>query len=556
MTINMRRTISSCAALLALTAMSAGAATTDVADAVMRGDLPAARALLAKKADVNTPQADGATALHWAVYRNDVAAVDLLLKAGAHVKVANSFGATPLSLASQNGNAAIVKRLLDAGADPNEHMLNTDTAIMMASRTGDVATMQLLLDRGADVNAKETTRGTTALMWAAAQHHPAAVRLLVDYGADVSAVSAPAWQDRPVRYGKDSDPRPSRKRNTDNVVSQVGPRNMQDRRGGGLTPLVYAVRENDMESVRILLAAGADVNQVTNYEWSPLLVAIQNRYYQLASFLLDQGANPNIANKGKWSPLYIAIDNRNIKGGDYPVRKADMDSMEFIKKLIDKGADVNWRVQESTWYRTVFTALWVNEAGATAFWRASQSSDVAVMKLLLEHGADPKIATNVGNTALHVAAGVGWVEGITYEWSKEANVEAVKLLLSLGLDPNAQAQTGRTPLHGAGHKGSVAVIQALVDAGAKLDLRDYGMDGNDAGGRLKEHTWLPVDYADGLIRIGTQSAIVQPEAGALLRKLMIERGIPAPPPGRTLDSVCLAPELCDDVKPDEIQTQK
>ena len=558
MTMNLRRTMGSCAVLLAvaLTTMSAGAATNDVADAVMRGDLPAVRALLARKADVNTPQADGATALHWAVYRNDLAAVDLLLKAGAHVKVANSFGATPLSLAAQNGNAAITERLLDAGADPNEHMLNSDTALMMASRTGDVATMKVLLDRGADVNAKETTRGTTALMWAAAQHHPVAVHLLVDYGADVSAVSAPAWQDRPVRYGKDSDPRPSRKRNTDNVVSQVGPRNMQDRRGGGLTPLVYAVRENDMESVRILLAAGADVNQVTNYEWSPLLVAIQNRYYQLASFLLDQGANPNIANKGKWSPLYIAIDNRNIKGGDYPVRKADMDSMEFIKKLIDKGADVNWRVQESTWYRTVFTALWVNEAGATPFWRASQSSDVAVMKLLLEHGADPKIATNVGNTPLHVAAGIGWVEGITYEWSKEANVEAVKLLLSLGLDPNAQAQTGRTPLHGAGHKGRPEIIQVLVDAGATLDLRDYGMDGNDAGGRLKEHTWLPVDYADGLIRIGTQSAIVQPEAGALLRKLMIERGIPAPPPGRTLDSVCLAPELCDDVKPEEIQTQK
>src|SRR5262249_15315648 len=132
MTINMRRTISCCAALLTLTAMSADAATSDVADAVMRGDLPTARALLARKADVTTPQADGATALHWAVYRSDVAAVDLLLKAGAHVKVANSFGSTPLSLAAQNGNAAIVKRLLDAGADPNEHMLNSDTAIMMA----------------------------------------------------------------------------------------------------------------------------------------------------------------------------------------------------------------------------------------------------------------------------------------------------------------------------------------------------------------------------------------------------------------------------------------
>ena len=179
----------------------------------------------------------------------------------------------------------------------------------------------------------------------------------------------------------------------------------------------------------------------------------------------------------------------------------------------------------------MFTSQWVHEDGATAFWRASQSSDLAVMKLLLEHGADPNIATTINVTPLQVAAGIGWVEGVTYEWSKEANVEAVKLLLSLGNDPNAQAETGRTALHGAGHKGRTEVIQMLVDAGAKLDTRDYGMNGNDAGGRLREHTWLPVDYADGLIRIGTQSAIIQPEAGALLRKLMIERGMPAPPAG-------------------------
>jgi ankyrin repeat protein len=308
--------------------------------------------------------------------------------------------------------------------------------------------------------------------------------------------------------------------------------------------------------VRILLAAGADVNQVTNYGWSPLLVATQNRYYQLGSYLLDHGANPNIANKGAWSPLYIAVDNRNIEGGDYPVRKPDMDHFDFIKKLIDKGADVNWRIKESTWYRTVFTSQWVHEEGATAFWRASQSSDLAVMKLLLEHGADPNIATTINVTPLQVAAGIGWVEGVTYEWSKQANIDAVKLLLSLGNDPNAQAETGRTALHGAGHKGRTEVIQLLADAGAKLDTKDFGMNGNDAGGRLREHAWMPVDYADGLIRIGTQSAIIQPEAGLLLRKLMIEHGIAAPPVGRTLESVCLAPELCDDVSPEELQELK
>jgi ankyrin repeat protein len=481
------------------------------------------------------------------VYRDDADAVDLLLKAGANAKAANNFGATPLSLAAESGNPTITQRLLEAGADANERLPNGATALMMAARTGNLATMKVLLDRGADVNAKEKTRGTTALMWAAAQGNASAVQLLVDRRADVSAVTDPAWQDRPVRYGKASDPRPSQGRNQDLVVSQVGGRNPRSRDGGGLTPLVFAVRANDLESVRILLAAGASVNQVTRYGWSPLLVATQNRYYQLASYLLDHGADPNMTNKGAWSPLYLAVDNRNIEGGDYPVPKGDMDTLEFIRKLIDKGADVNWRVQESTWFRTVFTSQWVHEDGATAFWRASQSSDLTLMKLLLEHGADPNIATNVGVTPLQVAAGIGWVEGITYEWSKEANVEAVKLLMKLGNDPNAQAQTGRTALHGAGHKGATQVIQVLVDAGARLDQRDYGQSGNDAGGRLAFHRYLPVDYADGLIRIGTQSAIIQPEAGALLRKLMTERGMPVPPTGRSIESVCLAPELCDDL---------
>jgi len=556
MTMNVRQALGGVATLLLLSTGGLGAATSDVADAVMRGNAEALRGLIARKADVNAPQADGATALHWAVYRDDLTTVDLLLKAGANAKAANSFGATPLSLAAENGNPAITQRLLDAGADANERMLNTDTVLMMAARTGNVATMKVLLDRGADVNAKETARGTTALMWAAAQKHPAAVQLLVERGADVRAASNPAWQDRPIGYAKAVDPRPSRKRDNSNVVSQIGPRNIRDQRGGGLTPLAFAARVNDLESARILLAAGADVNQVTNYGWSPLLIATQNRYYQLGSFLLDHGADPNVVNKGAWSPLYIAVDNRNIEGGDYPLRKPDMDHLDFIRKLIDKGASVNHRVKESTWYRTVFTSQWVLEDGATAFWRAAQSSDVVVMKLLLEHGADPNIATTQQVTPLQVASGIGWVEGVTYEWSKEANVETVKLLLSLGADPNAQAETGRAALHGAGHKGSTAVIQVLVDAGARVDIKDYGMNGNDAGGRLKEHTWMPVDYADGLIRIGTQSAIIQPEAGKLLRKLMVERGLPALPLNRTLESVCVTPESCNDVSFEEIQGLK
>jgi uncharacterized protein len=292
----------------------------------------------------------------------------------------------------------------------------------------------------------------------------------------------------------------------------------------------------------VLLDAGADINQVTLYGWTPLLVATQNRYYQLASYFLDRGADPNIANKGGWTPLYLAVDNRNIEGGDYPVRKADMDHLAYIRKLLDKGADVNARMKDSTETRTVFTDHWLDEEGATAFLRASQSSDLAVMRLLLAHGADPKIATVTNITALQAASGIGWVEGLTYEWSEAANVEAVRLLLDLGLDPNAQADTGRAALHGAAHKGRNAVVQMLVDHGARLDMRDYGNTDN-RGGRLQTHTWLPVDYADGLVRVGVQSAIAHPETGLLMRKLMIDRGLTAPAIGRTLESICIT-EAC------------
>ena len=293
--------------------------------------------------------------------------------------------------------------------------------------------------------------------------------------------------------------------------------------GGALTALAYAVRANDVESTKVLLAAGADINEVTGYGWSPLLIATQNRHYKLGVFLLEQGANPNLANKGGWTPLYLATDNRNIENGDYPVRKGDMDHLDFIKLLLDKGADVNARAKDSTETRTVFTNQWLSEDGATAFLRASQSGDLVLMKLLLAHGADPKIPTVLGVTALHVAAGIGWVDGITTEWSEASTLEAVKLLLDLGLDPNAQADTGRTALHGAAHKGSTAVVQVLVDHGAKLDIRDYGNTDN-RGGKLAVHTWQPVDYADGLVRVGVQSAIAHPETGLLIRKLMTREG--------------------------------
>src|SRR5690606_12145840 len=197
----------------------------------------------------------------------------------------------------------------------------------------------------------------------------------------------------------------------------------------------------------------------------------------------------------------------------------------------------------STETRTVFTNQWLDEEGATAFLRASQSGDIELMRLLLEYGADPHIYTALDVTPLAVAAGIGWVEGITSEWSTEQTVDAVEQVRELGNDPNHQADTGRVALHGAAHKGATEVVRVLVAAGARMDIRDFGNTDNRGSPELAARTWLPIDYADGLVRVGVQSAIPHPETAEVLRQLMIEAGLEPPPAGRTLDSICIV-EVC------------
>jgi ankyrin repeat protein len=260
----------------------------------------------------------------------------------------------------------------------------------------------------------------------------------------------------------------------------------------------------------------------------------------LAKELIDRGADVNFANKGGWTPLYLATDNRNIEGGDYPVPKADMDHLEFIKLLLEKGANPNARIKDNTLTRTIFTMQWFLEDGSTPFIRAAQSGDTALMKLLLEFKADPKIATNFGDTALTAAGGIGWVPGVTYERSAKENVEALRLLLDLGLDPNAANQDGRTALMGAAMKGRNDAVLLLVQRGADLAQRDHGSrDTDKATSAAAGHRWQAIDYADGLVRVGVQSAVEYPETSALIRRLMEERGIPTPPKDRNILSVCV-----------------
>ena len=648
------------------------AAGSDVADAVMRGDLAAARALIAKGADVNAPQGDKATALHWAVYRDSVEAVDMLLRAGAK-SFANREGMTPLAMAALYGNPQIVDRLLKGGADPKALGPNGESMVMFAARNGNPDVIKLLVEAGANVNAREPLRGTTALMWAVEQRHPEAVAALLKAGADPAAKSGGAGLPRNyiaprvnTRAVEEAQKRRERAKAAGRTYEQQlefeyqngqdlgGPRNAftADRAGaagqagqtpagqpqtdapqqpatpaqppattdqapavanaagggaapqaagrgaagrngggggrgrgaggrvggaaapaaaaevdaaqpaddddsevvvaglvggggGGLTPLVFAAREGDIESAKLLLAAKADVNQTTEYGWTPLLTAVNNRNYQLARLLLENGANPNLANKGGWTPLYLATDNRNIEGGDYPVPKADLDHLALIKLLLEKGADPNARVKDNTLTRTIFTMQWFYENGATAFIRASQSSDTALMKLLLDYKADPKAVTAQGDNALTASAGIGWVDGVTYERSAKENLEAVRMLLDLGLDPNSANQEGRTPLMGAALKGRPDVIQLLVDRGAKLETRDRGSrDTHIPGATIAGLTWEALDYAEGLVRVGVQSAVERPEAAALIRKLMAERGMKVPPANRTINSICVV-ALCD-----------
>ncbi|WP_428097437.1 ankyrin repeat domain-containing protein [Candidatus Rariloculus sp.] len=580
---------------LILTSANLAVAQPEVADAAMQRDNAQVRRLVQDGADVNLGQADGATALHWAAYHGNADLAELLLEAGADASAANRNGSTPMWLAASQGDATMIETLLEGGADANEQLPLERRPLTLAARAGSMDAVGVLLDHGADPNASENERGTTALMQAADQGHADVMAVLIERGADVAAGSAPVFRGgRTAALGKSGDPRRAVRRqviavlceqespdlgtlsaltalgsgNTEDalltnvggpdigaddacsnqresIIFTGGGRNRDDREpdGGELTPLVYAARSRAIDAAHVLLEAGADVNQVTRYGWSPLLAATQNRNYQMGKFLIERGADVNIANKGGWTPLYLATDNRNLEGGDYPTRTPDMDGLEYIKLLLEEGANPNARMIESTETRTVFTNQWLDENGATAFLRASQSGDIELMHLLLEYGADPHIYTELGVTPLSVAAGIGWVEGITSEWSTEQTVEAVKLLVELGIDPDYQADTGRVALHGAAHKGATEVVRILVEAGARMDIRDFGNTDNRGSPELAARTWVPIDYADGLVRVGVQSAIAHPETAEVLRTLMEEAGLETPPAGRTLESICIV-EVC------------
>jgi uncharacterized protein len=558
--------------LLAALLLSA-APDSPIADAAMRRDNAAVRALIAKGANVNGAQGDGMTALHWAAKHGDVEVTTLLLRANANVKAVTRIGAyTPLHVASEAGSGSIVSALLKAGADPAAVTTTGVTPLHLAALSGDVASVVALLDRGSNVNALEPEWGQTPLMLAAARGRTDAVRALLRRGADpritakVADLLALAAGDRVAKRernqvladlrkkdGADSVPgwRPNSRQVQQAVraslqiekqdpkllaqqarnvapAEEPTPAAVQNNGGdedspgytelvgfqGGLTALLLAVRDGHTETVKVLVDAGAPINQPSAADrTSPLLLATINGHYDLAKTLLELGADPNIASNQGATPLYGVINKEWAPTSRTPQPAYQLNQkityLDLMKALLDAKADPNVRLKKSLWYTTYNRDnLRVDFKGATPFWRAAYGTDVPAMKLLVAYGAKADIPTlkpaaragrggrggagaanaprqdpsglppvpddGPGIWAIQAAAGVGYGQGFAsndHRHAPDSWLPAVKYLVEeLHADVNARDFNGFSALHFAAARGDNEMIKYLVSKGADVKV--------------------------------------------------------------------------------------
>jgi uncharacterized protein len=418
-------------------------------DAAKNADLSVLRALITQHVDVNAASADGTTALHWASYRDNLDAADLLIRAGARVDAANDLGATPLWIASRNGSAVMVRRLLQAGAHTNVALLLGETPLMAASHSGNPDVVAQLIEKGASVNARGA-RGQTALMWAVSEQHPGVVQVLLSHGADIQARSDVLSQMMAAPpHGKPE-------------YNRMIP-------FGGETALVFAARVGDLASAKLLLAAGANVNDKDAWGVSAMVLAAHSGFTEMVAYLLDQGADANAIGPG-FTALHEAIMRRDVT---------------MVKALLDHGANPNTPLQ--TWTPERRSSADFNFApaivGATPFWLAARFAEPEVMRLLASRGADPRFvlrneyyvndfndrrtqATTAVMAALGIGGGRAWV--LPDRARLEALIlDAVKLAIELGVEVNAANTDGRTALDIARPQGLASVTKFLIDQGAK-----------------------------------------------------------------------------------------
>jgi ankyrin repeat protein len=494
-----------------------------VVEAAMSGNRDAVRTLLKDGADVNTTQADGMTALHWAAQKGDVDLAKLLLYAGANVKATTRIGGyTPLLMASKNGDTAMIEVLLgNPNADPNGPTANGTTPLMLAAAAAKAEAVRMLIGKGANVNAKENARAETALTFAAAYGRADVVRELTAHGAETMtttkvvdlAVFAKEEQERlaaerggnngrggPAQGGRGGAPQGPQ---IGGVTRQF---NYTELVGywGGLAPMHLAARQGHIETVKALVEAGADVNQRgAGDKITPMLIATINGHYDLAKFLLDKGANPNMAQDNGATPLYAVLNCQWAAKALYPQPRAYEQQqtayLDLMKAMLDKGADPNIRLTRKIWYSQYdFDQSGVDETGATPFWRAAYAADVDAMKLLVAYGADPDIKTmrtpgrvrtgdvtreiqdvaamppvavgGPGVSPLLAASGVGYGEGFAanhHRYAPGGMLAAVKYLVEeLHADVNARDHEFNTALHNAAARGDNEMILYLVSKGA------------------------------------------------------------------------------------------
>ena len=414
-----------------------------LSEAAKSQDVELLHSLLDAGVDVDVPQLDGATALHWAVYHDAPDLLEPLLDAGADVNVVNDYGVTALSLACDNGSAAMVVRLLTAGADHTLARKTGETPLMTCARTGALDAVNALLAHDADPGATDHWHGQTALMWATGEGHRDVVRTLVAGGADPETRST-----------------------------------------GGFTALLIAARQDDAALVSVLVSSGADVNATAPDGTTPLHVATVRGHAQLATALLEHGANPNSVGPG-YTPLHWAAGSWHTEltgrlrgidtGGDeewWSLNGVQTGRLDFVRALLAHGADPNTRlVNGPPQFGFASARFRVSVVGATPYLLAAMDGDVEIMQALAAAGADTTLTTDEHTTPLMVAAGLGQVPAETRVIAR-ASLEAVQLALEHGAYVNAVNDIGRTALHGAAHIRSDAIVQLLVDRGARINVAD------------------------------------------------------------------------------------